>query len=191
MLQWIDNLNERLGRITSWLVLLVVLLGAWNAVARYLTRFTDHQLSSNAYLEAQWYLFSAIFLLGAAYTLQRDEHVRVDVLHGALPVRARAAIDLAGTLLFLIPFCVFMIWASWFPVKNSWAILENSPDPGGLPRYPVKTLIPLAFVLLLLQGVAILKKKAALLRKKQQATSNVQHRTFNLHRSTVNHERSV
>jgi len=163
--EWIDELSDRVGRLASWLVLLVVLLGAWNAVARYATRFSELSLSSNAYLELQWYLFSAIFLLGGAYTLRRDEHVRVDVLHAALRPRTRAWIDAAGTLLFLLPFCVFILWASWFPVRNSWMILENSPDPGGLPRYPVKTLIPVAFLLLFLQGVATLIKRIAFIRE--------------------------
>ena len=145
-------------------MLAIVLLGAWNAIARYAGRFTDLNLSSNAYLELQWYLFSALFLLGAAYTLKRDEHVRVDVLHAVLPARVRLWIEFSGTVLFLIPFCVFMIWSSWFTVYQSWRILENSPDPGGLPRYPVKTLIPLAFALLLLQGVAHLIRTIATLR---------------------------
>lgn len=163
--EWIDSLNDRVGRLASWLVLVIVLLGAWNAVARYATRFTELSLSSNAYLELQWYLFSAMFLLGGAYTLKSDEHVRVDVLHATLHPRMRARIDVAGTLLFLIPFCCFMLWASWFPVKNAWAIREMSPDPGGLPRYPVKTLIPVAFVLLLLQAVALLIKRLSFMRR--------------------------
>ena len=155
----IDAINDRVGRLASWLVLAVVLLGAWNAVARYVSRFTDVNISSNAYLELQWYLFSAIFLLGAAYTLRRDEHVRVDVLHAAMKPRLRARIDVAGTLIFLIPFCVFVLWTSWYPVSNSWRILERSSDPGGLARYPVKTLLPVAFVLLLLQAIALLMRR--------------------------------
>ncbi|HMO52106.1 MAG TPA: TRAP transporter small permease subunit [Kiritimatiellia bacterium] len=161
----IDRLNDRVGRFASWLVLAVVLLGAWNALARYATRFTAVNLSSNAYLELQWYLFSAVFLLGAAYTLKRDEHVRVDVLHAGLHPIARAWVDVVGTILFLIPFCVFVLWSSWFPVRNSWMIFEQSPDPGGLARYPVKTLIPVAFLLLLLQAVATLIKRVAFLRE--------------------------
>lgn len=163
----IDALNERVGRFASWLVLAVVLLGAWNAVARYVTRYTELNLSGNAFLELQWYLFSAIFLLGGAYTLKRDEHVRVDVLHAALHPRRRAKIDLAGTLIFLIPFCVFVLWTSWTPVVNAWRILERSPDPGGLPRYPVKALIPLGFVLLLLQAVALLIRRWTDVREKR------------------------
>ncbi len=156
---FIDRLNERIGRLASWLVLGVVLLGAWNAVARYISKFTELNISSNAYLELQWYMFSAIFLLGGAYTLLRDEHVRVDVLYNRWSPRTRNRIDVAGTLIFLIPFCIFVLVTSWFPVMNSWAIHEMSPDPGGLPRYPIKTLIPVAFVLLLLQAISQLRKR--------------------------------
>ena len=165
----IDAINERIGRLASWLVLAVVLLGAWNAVARYISRYFEIHLSSNAYLEMQWYLFSAIFLLGGAYTLLRDEHVRVDVLHAALKPRVRARIDVIGTLVFLIPFAIFIIWTSWSPVRNSWRILETSPDPGGLPRYPVKTLIPLAFVLVLAQAFSFLVKRWSFLKEHRDA----------------------
>ena len=161
----IDGINERIGRFAAWLVLVIVLLGTWNAVARYVSRFTDVNLSSNAYLELQWYLFSAIFLLGGAYTLKKDEHVRVDVLHAGFKPHVRAKIDFAGTLLFLIPFCIFVLWTSWYPVINSWRILERSPDPGGLVRYPVKTLIPLGFILLLMQAVSLLIRRKAAMRE--------------------------
>lgn len=162
--RWIDGLNRSIGRAASWLVLLMVLVGAGNAVARYLGRFIGANLSSNAYLEAQWYLFSLIFLLGAAYTLQRDDHVRVDVLYARLSRRARAWIDAVGTVVFLIPFCLFCLWVSWPSIRNSWQVLEGSPDPGGLPRYPIKTVILVAFVLLILQGVSILADRIRLLR---------------------------
>jgi len=157
--RWIDGLNEGVGRLASWLVFVVVLIGGFNAIVRYTARFTHLNISANIYLELQWYLFSAMFLLGGAYTLKRDEHVRVDVFLARMNRRRKAMIDVAGTILFLIPFCIFVIWSSWFPVYNSWAILEKSPDPGGLPRYPVKTLIPLAFFLLLLQAIAFLIRR--------------------------------
>ena len=160
----IEALTEGLGRGVMWLSLAVVLIGSWNALARYGTRFTGWNLSSNAYLELQWYLFSVMFLLGASVTLRDDSHVRVDVLYHRISPKARAWINVAGTVLFLIPFCLLMIWASWFPVRNSWAVHEMSPDPGGLARYPIKTLIPVAFFLLLLQGVAYLIREVAVLR---------------------------
>ena len=150
----IDRANERIGAAIQWLVLLMVIVGAFNALARYATRYTGISLSSNAYLDLQWYMFSLVFLLGAAYGLNRDVHVRVDVLYSRLSVRGRAWIDLLGSLLFLLPFCVMMLWVSWPAVRNSWAVLEGSPDPGGLPRYPIKTLILVSFFLLFLQGVS-------------------------------------
>jgi TRAP-type mannitol/chloroaromatic compound transport system permease small subunit len=150
----IDRLNTRLGSILRWLALLMLLMGAYNAVARYLTRYTGMTLSSNALNEAQWYLFSLIFLLGAAYGLKVDAHVRVDVLYGRVSDRAKGWIDLLGTALFLIPFSVLMLWVSYPTVRNSWVIREVSPDPGGLPRYPIKAVILISFALLLLQGLA-------------------------------------
>jgi len=154
LMRGVDRINERIGRSVAWLVLVMVLLGAFNAVARYAGRYVGFNLSSNAYLELQWYIFSLVFLLGAAHALRRDAHVRVDVLYGRIGARARAWIDLIGTLLLLIPFCVFVVWVSWPSVRNSWIVLEDSPDPGGLPRYPIKSMILVAFALLLLQGVA-------------------------------------
>ena len=150
----VDRLNQRLGSVLRWLALLMLLMGAYNAVARYLTRYAGVSLSSNALNEAQWYLFSVIFLLGAAYGLKVDAHVRVDVLYGRVSERARGWIDLLGTVLFLIPFTLVMLWVSYPTVRNSWVIREVSPDPGGLPRYPIKALILVSFALLLLQGLS-------------------------------------
>jgi len=160
----IDALNDRIGAGIRWLALIMVLLGAYNAVARYLTRWVGVSLSSNAYLDLQWYFFSLIFLLGAAYGLRRDVHVRVDVLYSRLSARGRAWIDLAGSVLFLLPFSVLMLVVSWPAVRNSWAVHETSPDPGGLPRYPIKTVILLSFVLLVLQGFSQIVKQVEILR---------------------------
>ena len=157
----LDRVNGALGRGVSWLALVMVLVGAGNAVLRYLGRYVGHNLSSNAALEGQWYLFSAIFLLAAGWTLQEDRHVRVDVLYGRLSPRGKAVIDLAGTALFLLPFCFFAIWVSFPSVAESWRLHEQSPDPGGLPRYPVKTLLVVALWLLVAQGVAQLVKHGA------------------------------
>ena len=142
----------------------MVVIGSVNAVFRYLGRFTGVDLSSNAYLESQWYLFSIVFLLAASYTLRQGAHVRVDVLYGRLSKKGQAWLNLAGGVLFLIPFSVLMIWASWSWVLNSWDVLEISPDPGGLPRYPLKTIIPITFVLLILQGFSEIIKSAATIR---------------------------
>lgn len=160
----IDRTNEWIGRGVYWLTLFMVLVGSFNAIARYLDRYTGLGLSSNTYIELQWYMYSLVFLLGAAYTLKHDAHVRVDVLFTRLGERGRAWINLLGTLLFLIPFCLFVLFTSWPTVSNSWAVLETSPDPGGLPRYIIKTAIPVAFFLLLGQGISMAIKQVAILR---------------------------
>jgi len=161
----IDRLNGVLGRSVSWLALLMILVGAYNAIVRTLDKYglTEEPLSSNTLLEAQWYLFSALFLGAAAWTLEQDAHVRVDVLYGRLGERGRAWIDLLGTLLFLLPFCGYAIWTSWPIVVESWRILEPSSEVGGLPRYPIKTLIPVAFALVALQGLSLACRKVLVL----------------------------
>ena len=161
----VDRVTGGLGRFISWMALLMVLIGAYNAIARYLGRFIGVNLSSNLYLELQWYLFSLIFLLGAAFALREDTHVRVDVLYGRMRAKAKARINVIGSVLMLIPFCVFVLWVSWPSIRNSWAVLETSPDPGGLPRYPLKAVIIVAFVLLLAQGIAELLKDVKVLRE--------------------------
>lgn len=160
----VDAVQDRLGAALRWLALVMVLIGAYNAVARYLTRYTGQALSSNALNELQWYLFSMIFLLGAAYGLRRDVHVRVDVLYTRLSVKGQAWIDLLGGLIFLIPFSLLMLWVSYPAVRNSWAIREVSPDPGGLPRYPIKALILVSFALLVVQGLAQAARSVAVIR---------------------------
>ena len=161
----IDAVSDRVGSLVGWLTLAMVVLGAFNAVARYLGKSIELNLSSNAYIEAQWYLFSAIFLLGAAHTLQRDQHVRVDVLYGRLSERRKAWVDIVGTVSFLIPFCLFGLIITVPAVRNSWAVLEVSPDPGGLPRYPIKTLMLVCFGLLLLQAISELIKRVRTIRE--------------------------
>ena len=171
----VDALNERIGRAVSWLVLVMVLMGAYNALARYAGRWIGINLSSNAYLEAQWYLFSLVFLLGAAYTLKRDEHVRVDVMFTRLSKRAKLWVDLIGTTVLLVPFAIFCILTSLPTVLNSLSIREGSADPGGLPRYPIKLMILVAFVLLLMQGLAEIIRKATLLRGRSNAEGEAAH----------------
>lgn len=157
----IDALNARLGRWAAWLSLLMVLVGAWNAVARYAGRSLGQNLASNAWLELQWHLFSALLLLAAAATLRHDRHVRVDVIYGRLGVRARAWIDLLGTVALLLPFCGFVLWVGWPTVAESWRTKESSPNPDGLPLYPVKSLILVGFGLLALQGASEVIKNLA------------------------------
>ncbi|MEM7202335.1 MAG: TRAP transporter small permease subunit [Planctomycetota bacterium] len=160
----IDRLNRGIARAVAWLALAMVLIGAYNAIARFCQRSLGMNLSSNAYLEAQWYLFSVLFLLGAPYALRKGSHVRVDVLYAGHPLRGRAWTDLLGTLLLLLPFCGFAIWTSWDFVADSIAKREMSNDPGGLPRWPLKPIVPMAFLLLALQGISEAIKRVALLR---------------------------
>lgn len=150
----IDLINTKIGQAVAWLTLVIVILGAYNAIARYLAKWIKVDLSSNGFIELQWYLFAVILLLGASYTLQHNGHVRVDVIYDRITARQRAWINLIGNVLLLMPFCIFMIWASWPMVSKSWSILEMSSDPDGLPRYPIKTVLPVAFGLLLLQGIS-------------------------------------
>ncbi|MBM65193.1 MAG: C4-dicarboxylate ABC transporter substrate-binding protein [Myxococcales bacterium] len=150
----IDGLNAWIGRQCGWLVLAMVGIGAFNALARFGGKWLGVNLASNAYLELQWYLFSLLFLLASAYTLQRDQHVRVDVLYGRLSLRHKTWIDLVGGLLFLLPFSIACLIFSWPSVRNSWQVWEQSPDPDGLARYPIKTAILICFVLLFLQGIS-------------------------------------
>ncbi len=157
----IDTLNEWVGKLVSWLTLFMVLIGVYNAVTRKLSQSIGVDLSSNAYIELQWYMFSLVFLWGGAYTYLHNEHVRVDVIYARLSEKARAWIDFLGILLFLIPFSLLMLYVAWPIVVESWRTAEMSPDPGGLPRYPLKSALILAFVLLLLQGISELIKKLA------------------------------
>jgi TRAP-type mannitol/chloroaromatic compound transport system permease small subunit len=155
----IDTLNERVGRIADWCVLLAVVISAGNALVRY-----GFSFSSNAWLEIQWYLFAAMFMLGAPYTLKRNEHVRVDVVYGSLPARAKLWIDLLGAILFLMPPVLIIGWMSWPVFVSSWRSGEVSSNAGGLIRWPVVLLMPLGFGLLALQGVSEIIKRIAALR---------------------------
>ncbi|ABA20509.1 Tripartite ATP-independent periplasmic transporter, DctQ component [Trichormus variabilis ATCC 29413] len=159
----IDAFTERVGRYTSWLVLVMVILGVWNVVGRYLGRISGNNLTSNAYIEAQWYIFDVIFFLGAAYTLKHNEHVRVDIFYSNWQRRRKAIADFLGTIFFLIPFSIIVIFVSWDTIVASWQIGELSPDPGGLPRYPIKAMIIVGFVLLIIQGISQAIKNLAII----------------------------
>ncbi|HHK60368.1 MAG TPA: TRAP transporter small permease subunit [Desulfobacterales bacterium] len=156
---WVDGLTERLGRLVSWCAFLLVILVCLDVGLRYL-----FALSFVAFRELEWHLFALLFLLGAASTLKRDGHVRVDVLYQRLGPRSRAAINVAGCLLFLFPGCYLVIATALPFVQQAWAIREGSPDPGGLPaRYLLKGVIPAAFGLLALQGVAFFLRNLCVL----------------------------
>lgn len=154
LLAAIDAVNLVVWRCVRWLTLAMVLIGAYNALARYLDRSFEARLASNSWVELSWYLFSLVFLLAAPWALRQGAHVRVDVLYGRLGARAKAWIDLVGGLGLLLPFCIFALWSAWPTVMNSIQTWEASPDPGGLPRWPIKAVVPVAFALLLAQGVA-------------------------------------
>ena len=155
----IDTMNEWIGRSAAWLGLAAVLVCTANALARYALN-----IGSNAWLELQWYFNSAVFLLIAAYALRRNEHVRIDVIAGRLSARAQAWIDILGGLFMLLPAAIIIAWYSWPSLENSWLINEYSSDPGGLIRWPVRALIPIAFTLLALQGFSEVVKRIAFLR---------------------------
>jgi TRAP-type mannitol/chloroaromatic compound transport system permease small subunit len=154
----IDALNDRVGRFAFWLVLAVTVLSAGTAIARY-----GFSTGSNALLELQWYLFGAIFLLGAAYGLLKSAHVRIDVINSRLSRRTQAWIDVFGTLFMLLPASFIIAWFGWDMFMRSWSIMERSSDAGGLIRWPAKILVPLGFSLLMLQGVSELIKRIAFL----------------------------
>jgi TRAP-type mannitol/chloroaromatic compound transport system permease small subunit len=160
----IDGMNDRLGVVIRWLALFMVLVGAISAVVRYFARSLQWTLNLTPVTEMQWYLFSVIFLLGAAYGLNHDVHVRVDVMYERRSKKVQAIIDMVGTLVMLIPFSVLMLYVSYPAVASSWSIREMSPDPGGLPRYPIKALILVSFVLLLLQAFSQLVKQIDVIR---------------------------
>jgi len=167
----IDAISEGVGRLVAWLIPLMVLIIGYDVTMRYL-----FQIGSVALQELEWHLFALVFLLGAGYTLKHDGHVRVDIFYRSRYVseRQRAWVDVLGTLLFLIPFCLLIIASAWPFVMNSFDMGEGSPDAGGLPyRYLLKAAIPAGFVLLLLQGIAnMLRAVVVLLSPDQTVISN-------------------
>ena len=155
----IDRMNERIGKWVAWLGLGAVIVCTGNAVARYALN-----IGSNAWLELQWYFNAAVFLLIAAYALKRNEHVRIDVINGRLSPRTQAWIDIFGGCFMLLPTVAIIAWYSWPSLVNSFHIDEYSSDPGGLIRWPVRLLIPVAFSLLALQGVSEIIKRVGFLK---------------------------
>ena len=156
--QLIDYMNERLGRIANWLVLLACLISAGNAMSRY-----AFDLSSNAWLEVQWYMFALVVMLGASFTLKRNEHVRVDIVYLNLSERGQIWVDILGGLLFLLPATIILGWLSWPFFYQSFLVGEISGNAGGLIRWPIKIVLPLGFALLTLQGISeIIKRFGAL-----------------------------
>ena len=155
----IDAFSERVGRTVIWLVLAAVLISAGNAIVR-----KAFNTSSNALLEIQWYLFSAVFLLGAGYAFLKNAHVRIDFISNHLSPRVRNIIDIVGILVFLGPLCILLIKLSWPLFVNAWTSGEMSQNAGGLIRWPVMLMIPAGMALLLLQAASELIKRFAFLR---------------------------
>jgi TRAP-type mannitol/chloroaromatic compound transport system permease small subunit len=155
----IDSTTERIGRTIYWLVLAAVLISAANAVVR-----KTLNVSSNAFLEIQWYLFSAIFLFCAGYTLLRNEHVRIDVISHRLSKRAQTWIDIIGTLFFLLPMAILIMYLSWPVFVEAWQRNEISTNAGGLIIWPARLMVPVGFLLLIVQASSELIKRIAFLR---------------------------
>ncbi len=154
----IDAINGRIGRSVMWLVLIAVLISAGNALVRKI-----FHTSSNAFLEIQWYLFGAIFLLSGGYTFLRNDHVRIDVISSRLSAKGRNIIDIVGIVLFMLPMAGLILWLSWTPFMLSFQSGEISANAGGLVRWPARLIIPVGFLLLILQAVSELIKRVAFL----------------------------
>lgn len=154
----IDAINNGVGQLVYWLILLAVIISSGNATIRYV-----FSTSSNAWLELQWYLFSAVFLLCAGYTFLKNEHIRIDVIVGRFSKRVHAWIDIFGIILFLFPMALLIMILAWPMVVSSYEIHEMSNNAGGLLRWPVKLLMPVGFLLLVLQGISELIKRIAFL----------------------------
>ena len=154
----IDLVNEHLGRLIYWAILIMVLISAGNAVSRYALN-----IASNAWLELQWYLFALVFLLCSGYTLLHNEHIRIDVVSSYLSRRTQVWIDVFGLVLFLLPMSLFIMWLSWPIFMNAWTSGEISGNSGGLIRWPARLLVPLGFFLLSAQGYSELIKRIAFL----------------------------
>jgi TRAP-type mannitol/chloroaromatic compound transport system permease small subunit len=155
----VDATTDRVGRSIYWLVLVAVLISAANATVRKIFNY-----SSNSFLEIQWYLFSGIFLLLAGYTLLNNEHVRIDIVTGRMSARVRAWIDILGTLLFLLPMAILIMWLSWPVFVEAYQRHEVSTNAGGLIIWPARLLVPVGFFLLIVQGLSELIKRIAFLR---------------------------
>ncbi len=154
----VDTINEKLGKICDWLVLLACLVSGGNAMVRY-----AYDQSSNAWLEVQWYMFAVMVMFGASYTLKRNEHVRVDLLYMTLSRRGQLWVDILGTVFFLLPTCAILAWLSWPFFMQAFVVNEHSSNAGGLLRWPIKLVLPVGFTLVALQGLSEIIKRVAFL----------------------------
>lgn len=166
----IDGLSEGLGKIIMWLVLAAVLISAGNAVMR-----KAFDIGSNAFLEIQWYLFAAVFMLGAGYVFLKNGHVRIDFISSKLTKRTNAIIDIIGIAVFIVPLSIILINLSWPVFERAWVSGEVSQNAGGLIRWPVLLLVPVGFSLLVLQALSELIKRAAYLTGDREEPFSVEH----------------
>lgn len=155
----VDALTGGLGRAAAWLIVLAAAIGAGNAVIRKV-----FSISSNAWLDAQWWLFALVFLLAAPWTLAQNEHIRIDVVNARFSKRTRDLVDVIGHVLFLLPVAGLLTWTGWRYAHASFLQNEQALNAGGLPQWPIKALIPVAFALLFVQGLSELIKRIAILR---------------------------
>ena len=167
---WMDRISERIGHTIYWLVLVAVLISCINAVIR-----KGFNWSSNSLLEIQWYLFSAIFLFCAGYTLLKNQHVRIDVISGRLSKRTQAWIDIFGTLFFLLPMAILIMYLSWPVFVQAYERHEVSTNAGGLIIWPARLMVPIGFLLLAAQGISELVKRVAFLQGLIPDPSEKQH----------------
>jgi TRAP-type mannitol/chloroaromatic compound transport system permease small subunit len=155
----IDAINGQIGKKVAWLILLAVIVATINAIIRKV-----FNISSNAWLELQWMLFGAVFLMCAAWTLQVKEHIRIDIVNSQLPKTAQRWIDLLGHVFFLMPFCLLMVYHSWPFFTRSYVVNEQSLSAGGLPQWPAKGLVVIGFAMLVIQGISEIIKQIAIMR---------------------------
>lgn len=167
---WIDAMNEWIGKVIMWLILATVVISAGNAVMR-----KAFDIGSNAFLEIQWYLFAAVFMLGSGYVFLRNAHVRIDFISSKLSKRTNAVIDLLGIVLFTIPLSMILVTLSWPVFERAFVSGEMSQNAGGLIRWPAMLLIPLGFSLLIVQCVSELIKRVAFLRGLRAEAFSVEH----------------
>ncbi len=177
-----DGLSEVTGEISKYLVIVLIIVGVANVVLRYAGQLMGKKLVNNSIIETQWYLYTLVFLLGFGYILKHGINVRVDFWYAEQPIKTRAWIDLIGHLIGLIPFTILGLYITWKPVLRSWGLRpdgtwgpwEMSPDPNGLPRAPIKSMVIVAFAILLIQGIAEILKLIGILLEGEEVIEEVE-----------------
>lgn len=179
----IDAATSWIGRSAAWLIVLAAVISAGNAVVRKL-----FDISSNSWLEVQWWLFACVFLLAAPWTLSINEHIRIDIVSNRLSKRSRDTIDIIGHVFFLLPSAALIVFTSWYFFATSYAQNEQAQNAGGLPQWPIKALIPIAFAVLFLQGVSELIKRVAIVRGDLEDGNDANHPAMGGHHTAERHD---